>query len=344
MVFVAAVVGLIARFIGQDQVQRLIACKGGLKGARKAQLVSLSIIWFFAGLSIVTAIAAISFTKGCKWWDVIDVNMANLTMKQDETVPFMTGKLLTKFSENGKYPVIGLYLAVVYAGSLSTTSSFLNSISMLALTDILPAMGVKIEENKKLYIARLTVLVAGLVIMILTLALTLLGTNMFMIFMILSGLMAPVILVAICAASNVFGKIGPKAITVATVVATLSGVLLTVLRKLDPAPKELEKILPLHENCYFNASAVDLNDIYHVGLVRNDEVLSDASINGFEILEFGFVNILKMGFRPVYWMSRNSVCAFVTFVFWAVGNLLKLVLKNDGIGMVQMRDNFLQDV
>ena len=35
------------------------------------------------------------------------------------------------------HPIVGFYLATVYAGALSTTSSFLNAMSMLALTDIL---------------------------------------------------------------------------------------------------------------------------------------------------------------------------------------------------------------
>ena len=161
----------------QDMVQRLVAVKGGKSGAAKS-------LWLMYGMTVVQSLvnyliiglATFFVVKGCAWNETVDVDTR---IDKDAIVPLITTRIF-KLAESDLFgfPLIGLYTASLYSASCSSISSLLNSMAMLAITDILPAIGVKLDsDNRKLAWSRISVIVTSIIVTITTIFVAWLGKS-----------------------------------------------------------------------------------------------------------------------------------------------------------------------
>lgn len=105
--------------VNQTEVQRYMACKS-LLHARLAIFTTTIILWILLALATFSGFVMNTFFK---------THPPPADMHKDEFVPYL---ILQLFSD---YPgMVGMYIAAIYSGTLSTVSSSINSMSTVVVT------------------------------------------------------------------------------------------------------------------------------------------------------------------------------------------------------------------
>ena len=319
-------------------VQRLVAVKGGKSGAAKS-------LWLMCGMTVVQSLvnyliiglATFFVVKGCAWNETVDVETR---IDKDAIVPLITTRIF-KLAENDLFgfPLIGLYTASLYSASCSSISSLLNSMAMLAITDILPAIGVKLDsDNRKLAWSRISVIVTSIIVTITTIFVAWLGKigiNSYLVLVIFSAMSAPFNVVTLLATVPWFGGHGRKSIKIGIICGLFTSIFFLVMAGVvDPIPQNLKKIvnqeLPLVEDCslHRNESLVDMFRLPEQSFGSEKQVEVE--------IEWSFL-------RRIYWVSKFVIPMIVGFAtlmgtkitHWIIG------AENDEIGQVPKLANVI---
>merc|ERR1711974_29053 len=105
--------------VNQTEVQRYMACKS-LLHARLALFTTTIILWLLLALATLSGFVMNTFFKS---------SPPPAGMHKDEFVPYL---ILQLFKD---YPgMVGMYIAAIYSGTLSTVSSSINSMSTVVVT------------------------------------------------------------------------------------------------------------------------------------------------------------------------------------------------------------------
>ena len=301
------------RSYGQENIQRLLAVKGGIKSARKAHLIGFISFLIFSFACIILALSALTFTKNCDY-----KNIDEDSLKKDEIIPFFSTKLLQLASNNQKYPIVGFYLAIVYAGALSTTSSFLNSMSMLAITDIIPGVLPSYKIKNPSLVAKMALLASSILITIVSLIFSVASSNLFSVFMYINSLTLPVMMIPIVAILPFFGsfRFSRKSVVSASLISMIVALTLVCARNYDPPSKDFSGDYQMVDNCSFNRTAESIELIY--------QLPTDFS-SGNDSGVYSNPNIFQM----LYWASVPALSTITIVIFLLTANILKLVLKDD---------------
>lgn len=133
----------------QAQVQRSLSC-GSLKDAQIALWIN------FPGLCVILMLACLNGVVMYAFYSMCDPIKFGLIMASDQLYPLFVMDLLSHVPG-----VPGLFVACIFSGTLSTISSGLNSLSAVALTDIIRPMFPEISERRATNISKIIALVYG---------------------------------------------------------------------------------------------------------------------------------------------------------------------------------------
>ena len=109
----------------QSEVQRYLSCKT-LKIAQTAIYINI------LGLSIIMVLTMLTGMVAYAYFRVCDPFNAGFISKSDQTIPYLAVKVLSDWPG-----LTGIYVAGVYAGSLSTISSGINSATTVVVTSFI---------------------------------------------------------------------------------------------------------------------------------------------------------------------------------------------------------------
>ena len=148
--------------VNQTQVQRLLTVKS-LKEAQLATFIAWPITSFLSLCCVITGVVMYAYFKDC------DPVMSNTTaiIRSDQLLPYFMLKVM------GSIPGLpGLFIAGVFSGSLSSVSSFVNSLAAVTLEDFLKPVlrrrGVSWHEEKEAFVTKIIAIFFGLVCLLLT--------------------------------------------------------------------------------------------------------------------------------------------------------------------------------
>jgi len=147
----------------QSEVQRYLSCKT-LKIAQTAiylNVLGLSIIMF---LTMLTGMIAYAYFQDC------DPFSAGFISKTDQTIPYLAVKILSNWPG-----LTGIYVAGVYAGSLSTISSGINSAATVVVTSFIKphvdnkkwSRSMDFSKNNLTLVSRIIAIGTGLLMLLL---------------------------------------------------------------------------------------------------------------------------------------------------------------------------------
>jgi sodium-coupled monocarboxylate transporter 8/12 len=148
--------------VNQTQVQRLLTVKS-LKEAQFAVFVAWPITSFLSLCCIVTGVVMYAYFQGC---DPILDPRTDIS-RPDQMLPYFMMKIM------GNIPGLpGLFIAGVFSGSLSSVSSFVNSLAAVTLEDflkpILKARTISWTEEKETLVTKIIAIFFGIVCLLLT--------------------------------------------------------------------------------------------------------------------------------------------------------------------------------
>ncbi|TGZ56703.1 hypothetical protein CRM22_010104 [Opisthorchis felineus] len=139
----------------QTQIQRYLACKD-MRTARRAILLNLPMNSIFMVIQLASGLVAYAYFVDC------DPIGASLVKKTDQLLPYLVMVLFDGI------PVIrGLFLSIIFAASLSTLSSGVNSLATVILEDIIRPLfyyitGKDVKPKSRTLLATISSAIVGL--------------------------------------------------------------------------------------------------------------------------------------------------------------------------------------
>lgn len=146
--------------VNQTQVQRLLTVKN-LKRAQIALFLSWPVTSLLSLTCVLTGMIMYAFYQEC------DPILMGKVDKPDQLLPLFMMRVL------GDIPGLpGLFIAGIFSGSLSSVSSFVNSLAAVTLEDflkpILRSRGIRWGEEKETIITKILAFVFGVICLLLT--------------------------------------------------------------------------------------------------------------------------------------------------------------------------------
>ena len=172
-------------------------------------------------------------SKGCDWTNTND------PLKKDQLVPWVMSTLFYLAGEKsgGYMPLLGLYVAALYAASLSTISSMLNAMALLTLSDIAPLLGIHLKPEQKMKWSKLAVLFSGIAVLGAGLVIsTKIGKAMNSIIILLGLFKGPLMGLVIMSILKWFHFLGQQSMKIAVVSGVTMSVMIGLGRFYDPMP------------------------------------------------------------------------------------------------------------
>ena len=160
-------------YTSQSMVQRYLSCKS-LKTVQKACWIN------FVGLLIILILAGFTGHTAYAYFQYCDPKAANFIEQSDQLIPYLSVKILENMPG-----LSGLYIAGVYAGTLSTISSGINSASTVILRDFIKPniesggcySNSIISRTNETILSKIIVLLCGILTMVIAYLASITGNN-----------------------------------------------------------------------------------------------------------------------------------------------------------------------
>jgi len=127
--------------VQQYKVQRYLSCKS-LKEAQKCILISIPITCAISIMAMLTGWCAYAYFENC------DPITSEWISARDQLIPYLSLYMFATIAPG----VAGIYMSAVFGASLSTTSSCINSCSVVIIEDLLKPIFKIAARTLKIYL------------------------------------------------------------------------------------------------------------------------------------------------------------------------------------------------